>query len=230
MDSVKPILVLILLLQLVSTVFSGLNYFQGKQAVSASSVVPSSEKLRINDYTSPLAQPPDAPPDTPVDVAQSPASNPVQESNELKLGDDAPLFTMQDMSGRWVSLAQFKNMKNVVVMAWLQTCPHCLEFLPRFNKFANQVKGNKKIQILTVTRAIQPDDQDKLRAFLKSKNYTFPVLLSSDKDSQFGRDYKLRGVPTVWVIDKNLKVRGLLRGDVELGGDLKSLILKPLGM
>lgn len=230
MNDVKLLLVVILILNLASTTFSGLNYFQQKQTVNAASTAATTDKLRVSSYNAPLAQPADTSAETPVDVAQAPA-NPLDPSqDELQPGDDAPLFTMQDMSGKWVSLAQFKNLKNVVVMAWLQTCPHCLEFLPRFNKFASQVKGNKKIQILTVTRAIQPDDEDKLRAFLKSKNYMFPVLLSSDKDSQFGRDYKLRGVPTVWVIDKNLKVKGLFRGDRELEGDLKSRLLKPLGM
>lgn len=224
MEGVKPMLALVLVLQVVSTVFSGLNFFQGKGIVKPAS----QEKLNISPYDMPLSQNGNAAVKKDDVVAQGQTPIPSASTDEIQLGETAPMFRMQGVDGKWYSLAQFKNAKNVVLVAWLQTCPHCLKFLPKFNEFAKKVKGNKKLQIITVTRAMSADEEAKLKILLKASGYDFPVLLS--RDNSFGQDYKLRGVPTVWIIDTGLKVRGLFRGTELQVDDLKGLLLKPVGM
>lgn len=234
MNGIKPMLVVILVLNLVSTVFSALNYFQQRGVLGLGV---KQESLRISPYGAPLSKSASVPlqgmpgsakakKDDVVALGQTPVPN--APSDELKLGEAAPMFRMQDVNGKWMSLADFKYSKNVVLMAWLQTCPHCLKFLPKFKKFYEQVKGNKKVQVITVTRAFLPEEEAKLKEMLKANGYNFTVLLSSD--ASFGQDYKLRGVPTVWVIDTNLKVRGLFKGSQLEVDNLKGLLLKPLGM
>lgn len=228
MEGVKPMLALVLVLQVISTIFSGLNLLQGKMPLA--SVTQTQEAVKISPYDAPLSQKGDGNVKKGEDKLVAQGQTPVISgtTDELQLGETAPMFRMQGADGKWYSLAQFKNTKNVVLVAWLQSCPHCLKFLPRFNDFAKKVKGNKKIQVITITRAASLDDEGKLRSILKTNGYIFPVLLS--RDNSFGQDYKLHGVPTVWIIDKNLKVRALFRGSELEGGDLKSLLLKPLGM
>lgn len=228
MEGVKPMLALVLVLQVISTVFSGLNLLQKKMPLAP--VTQTQEDIKVSPYNAPLSQQGDGNVKKGEDKLVAKGQTPVLSgtTDELQLGETAPMFRMQDMSGEWMSLAQFKNKKNVVLVAWLQSCPHCLEFLPKLNDFAKKVKGNKKIQIITVTRAASFDEEGKLRSILKTGGYNFTVLLS--KANSFGQDYKLHGVPTVWIIDTNLKVRAIFRGSELEGDDLKSLLLKPLGM
>lgn len=94
--------------------------------------------------------------------------SPPPEAQDLQPDDDAPAFALKDINGNWVSLRTFRKTKNVVLMAWLPTCHHCLEFLSRFNNFVKKIKGNKKIQVSTITRAVTPEEENTLRALAQN--------------------------------------------------------------
>lgn len=226
-QGIKPLLIGILVLSFASTTFQALTFFKARLAVS----VGTAQNLKISPYNAPISQPQtDAKTDAsiPQQTAQTPDTPPSPEAQDLQTGDDAPAFALKDINGNWVSLGTFRKTKNVVLMVWLSSCSHCLEFLPRFNNFVKTVKGNKKIQVLTVTRAVLPGEKDELRIFLKQNNYSFPVLLS--EDDQFGQDYRLQTIPSIWIIDSSLKIRGVLKGNDLTTADLESLFLKPLGL
>lgn len=142
--------------------------------------------------------------------------------SEAKIGGKAPDFKLNDLNGKWWTVSQFKGKKNIIIIAWMYTCPHCKNYLPRVRDFYK--KYNKDFAILSVTRANSIGDIEGIQQVAKMLKLNFPVLVSNNNDS-FTKYYKVKAVPYTWVISKkDFKIKAMLEGE-QKGKDLTKIIL-----
>lgn len=125
-------------------------------------------------------------------------------------GQQAPNFTLQDLSGQNVSLASFKG-HPMVVDFWATWCGPCKMEIPWLEDLQKQYAG-QGLQII----GISADDLDKsdpaklftekreISDFATSMHINYPVLLDANSiaDSWGGVD----ALPTTFFIDRNGKI------------------------
>ena len=138
-----------------------------------------------------------------------------QESEELA-GRKAPNFVLENLDGDYVELNQEIGEGPVLLSFWATWCKPCIEELGEFKKLYNDYK-DKGFKIL----AISTDSERtvaKVKPFVKSKKYNFPVLYDTSGD--VARIYYARAVPfTVLIDDKGAIVYshlGYMRGDEQV--------------
>jgi peroxiredoxin len=114
---------------------------------------------------------------------------------DTSIGSSAPDFTLEDISGKKVSLSSFKG-KPVLLNFWATWCPYCRRERPHLNTLYNDYK-DKGLIILSVST-----DQSvtKVREFLKNTPADFIVL--SDSNGTASSIYSVGGLPTSYLISR----------------------------
>jgi peroxiredoxin len=116
----------------------------------------------------------------------------------------APAFTLTDLSGKPVSLADFHG-KVVVLDFWATWCPPCRREIPDFIDLQKEY-GPQGVQVV----GIALDEPDKVQAFARQNGMNYPVLLGSDEISlRYGG---IEGIPTTFIIDKSGKIVNRFEG------------------
>ncbi|MFO0830895.1 MAG: TlpA disulfide reductase family protein [Phycisphaerales bacterium] len=130
----------------------------------------------------------------------------------LPKGEKAPAFRLEDPKGAWKRLSDFQG-KVVVLDFWATWCGPCVAAIPAIQ--AVHEKYGDKVVVLGMDCEGDPmqgkDAVDPVK-FKEEKGGHYTTLLNADSVS--GR-YKVRGIPTFYVIDANGKV---LWAGVGLGG------------
>jgi len=109
-----------------------------------------------------------------------------------------PNFKLEDLDGNTVELNSELGDGPVLLSFWATWCKPCLEELNEYKKIYGEYK-DKGFKMY----AISTDDEKtvaKVKPFVKSKNYQFPILL--DTNSDVARLYYAKPVPYSVVIDK----------------------------
>jgi len=119
-----------------------------------------------------------------------------------------PPLALKDMNGKRHSLAAYKG-KVVLVNFWATWCPPCREEMPSMQRLKEKMAG-RPFTLLGVSSGEQPAELD---AFLKLVRVDFTILL--DSDNTVARRWKVYGLPTSFLIDKQGKVRYALTGPAE---------------
>ena len=135
-----------------------------------------------------------------------------QESEDLA-GRRAPNFVLENLDGDYVELNQEIGEGPILLSFWATWCKPCIQELAEFKKLYNEYK-DKGFKLL----AISTDSERtvaKVKPFVKSKSYDFPVLYDTSGD--VARIYYARAVPfTVLIDDKGAIVYthlGYMKGD-----------------
>lgn len=126
----------------------------------------------------------------------------------LKVGDKPPEFFLSDLSGKLVSLYQFKG-KIVIISFWSDSChKNGMPLIddPFYNKYKE-----RGLAILAIN-AGQP--KRVVEAFLQGKNISYPILL----DQRFGavKQYGVTSLPMYFILDREGIVRNRILGEVEI--------------
>jgi thiol-disulfide isomerase/thioredoxin len=115
-------------------------------------------------------------------------------------GKPAPGFTLVDLDGKKVSLADFKG-KPVLVNFWATWCGPCKLEMPWFQEF-----GQKYASQGLVILGLAADDAGKtvIASTAKKSGVTYPILLADDKveEAYGGVDY----LPETFYVDRSGKV------------------------
>jgi thiol-disulfide isomerase/thioredoxin len=142
------------------------------------------------------------------------------------LKETAPSFFLLDLYGKKINLAELKG-KIVVVDFWATWCGPCISSFPGMQKMVNKYKDDPNVKFIFIDTWESGDMKEKtVSEFLDKHKYTFHVLM--DNDNKVVADYKVDGIPTKFVIDKNGMIRfksiGFSGGDDKLIQELTAMI------
>jgi len=115
-------------------------------------------------------------------------------------GVHAPNFTLPDLHGKMVSLADFKG-QVVLLNIWATWCGPCVEEMPSMEKLHQELK-DEKLVILAVS--IDESGATVVSPFMEKHRLTFPALI--DSAGTINSLYRTTGVPESFIIDKNGKI------------------------
>jgi peroxiredoxin len=143
------------------------------------------------------------------EVNLTPASSSASADGEdpmakTMMGKAAPSFTLVDLQGKKVSLADYKG-HPVVLNFWATYCGPCKLEMPWFQDLANKYKG----QGLVVLGLDQDDGMtvDKVAAASKRVGVTYPILMPDDPDDAVSKSYQLSDyIPETYYVDKSGKI------------------------
>jgi thiol-disulfide isomerase/thioredoxin len=116
----------------------------------------------------------------------------------LLVGKPAPLFTLQDLSGKQINLADLKG-KVVLLDFWATWCPPCVEAIPHLEMLHQKYKE----QGLVIIGLNDEADPAKVGQFVNGR-MSYLVLPHAAKQFQ---EYGIRVIPTLFYIDKEGMVR-----------------------
>lgn len=114
----------------------------------------------------------------------------------------APDFTLQDMDEADFSLRDYRG-KVVLLNFWATWCPPCRREMPSMERL-HQSSQDKGLVVLALN---QMEDEDHVFAYTGELEVdpTFTILF--DKDSKVSRAYRVQGLPTTYLIDKQGRIR-----------------------
>lgn len=123
-------------------------------------------------------------------------------------GKSAPAFTLTDLDGKPVSLADYKG-KVVVVDFWATWCGPCNMEIPHLIELQKEFEP-QGATILALS--VDEDPPATVKQFVTEKGMNYPVVMA-DQDTQ-GK-YGVTGYPTAYVIDKTGVIRNVFQGYTE---------------
>jgi thiol-disulfide isomerase/thioredoxin len=114
-------------------------------------------------------------------------------------GQMATDFTLPDLDGQQHRLASMRG-KVVMLDFWATWCGPCRRQMPLVEKLSEEFKGKD----LVVYAVNQGEPVDRARSYIDQNKYTTTTLL--DEKGEVGRDYKVSGIPTLVIIDRDGKI------------------------
>ncbi|WP_260292058.1 peroxiredoxin family protein [Sedimenticola hydrogenitrophicus] len=106
----------------------------------------------------------------------------------------APDFTLQDLDGNAVRLADLRG-RPVIVNFWATWCPPCREEMPSMQRAWERLQP-EGVALLAVNVG---EDADSVFQFTGSYPVEFPILF--DSDGSVSGAWPIRGLPTTFVVD-----------------------------
>ena len=107
----------------------------------------------------------------------------------------APPLKARLVSGEQFTLATGE--KPILVYFWATWCPVCGLTSGSIDTLAKESS--------VVTIAMQSGDEAEVTAHLENKALTFPVV--NDPQGRIAKEWGVRGVPTIYILDKQGKIR-----------------------
>jgi thiol-disulfide isomerase/thioredoxin len=117
-------------------------------------------------------------------------------------------FTVKDMNGASVNFASYKG-KIILLNFWATWCEPCRHEMPSIERLREKLAG-KPFAVF----AVNVDEPDaRVRTFLTQTGLSLPVLM--DPNKKVTRDWKVRVLPTTFVIGPDGRTRYRLVGDID---------------
>ncbi|GGI56948.1 thioredoxin family protein [Winogradskyella haliclonae] len=122
------------------------------------------------------------------------------------IGDVATDFSLENIDGKKVSLADYKTAKGFIVIFTCNTCPYAVAYEDRIveldKKYAS--KGYPVIAIMPNDTDVKPgDNMQAMKARAKAKGFTFPYLM--DDGQKIYPQYGATKTPHVYILEKSTK-------------------------
>ena len=140
----------------------------------------------------------------------------------LEKGETAPNFTVSDLNGNKVSLADYKG-KVVLLNIWATWCPPCVEEMPSMEKLHREMK-DERFAILAVS--IDTSGAEVVELFMEKYKLSFTAL--ADPKGVVRKLYQTTGVPESFIIDKDGTIAQRILGPRDWAGPVIIKYLKDL--
>ncbi|KNB71125.1 thiol-disulfide oxidoreductase ResA [Brevibacillus reuszeri] len=131
----------------------------------------------------------------------------VKDPQAVKVGSDAPNFSLEQLKGQEMALGDLKG-KGVVLNFWGTWCEPCKEEMPALQAQYDKFK-DKGLVVLGVNIGESPIA---VEPFVKQFNVSFPILL--DRQSQITKLYRIGPIPTTFFISPEGEVKEIFIGQL----------------
>jgi peroxiredoxin len=139
----------------------------------------------------------------------------------LPLGTAAPDFSLPNVDGRTVSLANFQGAPALLVVFMCNHCPYVKHVAPQLAALAReyQAQGAAVVGISSNNPATHPaDSPEQMVHEVQERGYTFPYLF--DETQEVAKAYRAACTPDFYVFDaqRTLAYRGQMDASRPDGG------------
>ncbi len=135
----------------------------------------------------------------------------------------APDFTLRDLSGNKVRLAELRG-SVVLLNFWATWCPPCREEVPSLARLDKKMTG-RPFRLLAV--AVDAGGAETVEGFFRQAGIRLPAL--TDPSGTVARLYGVRGVPETFIIDRRGVVRKKVVGPIAWDNPSMVSYLEDLG-
>jgi len=122
------------------------------------------------------------------------------------IGDIATDFSLENIDGKMVSMADYKDAKGFIIIFTCNTCPYAVAYEDRIVALDKKYKekGYPVIAIMPNNTDVKPGDKmEAMQKRAKVKGFTFPYLM--DKGQEIYPKYGATKTPHVYVLQKTNK-------------------------
>jgi peroxiredoxin len=130
-----------------------------------------------------------------------------EQAAKLKMGDPAPDFLLEDLTGRTVKLSALTN-RPVIVRFFITDCKFCKADTPVFNNYYNMHK-DQGLMVLYVTTTTDRAQVEKFAADLK---VPFPIAI--DYGRKVSKLFNIKAEPQTIILDAGHLIKGAILGGV----------------
>jgi peroxiredoxin len=149
--------------------------------------------------------------------APAPPAAPTAAPAPVRVGGDAPNFTLETSNGKSITLADLKG-KPVVLNFWASWCHFCAQEAPDLDALYQQYQS-KGLQVL----GVGTDEAAALKAKAKELGLTYPT----GANAEAARTYGVGGVPHTFFVDREGKITASLLGarpKAELEAEVRKIL------
>jgi peroxiredoxin len=121
----------------------------------------------------------------------------------VAVGDVAPAFSLKNVDGKMVSLADYNTAKGVIVVFTCNACPYAKAYEERIMALdkSYRAKGFPVVAINPNDAKVEPEDSyENMQTRAKEKGYTFPYVL--DETQNIARAYGATRTPHIYLLAK----------------------------
>jgi len=142
--------------------------------------------------------------------------------------DTMPDFILEDINGDQVNSQELLNKKAVIIDFWAKGCVPCRKALTHLSDLQEKYKELVNVVCISTDKA---RDTDKVKSFVKSKNFEFITLLDPNKNVT--KLFNISTIPRTFIINENSEIvyrhEGYTQGDEhELETELRKVIYKDI--
>jgi peroxiredoxin len=126
------------------------------------------------------------------------------------IGKPAPEFSIPDLAKKKYSPSKYRG-KNLIVIFFSPSCPHCMVELPRVQDFYINNRARYNFEVLAITSVSGKDGEKQVKEVIGEKMLTFPVLVEGTRGT--ADDYGVKSVPMAFFIDKKGTIVDIVMGE-----------------
>lgn len=140
-----------------------------------------------------------------VGCSKTDSKSPAESSAEINAA--APDFTLRDLSGRYISLSDYKG-RVVLLEFWATWCSPCKASVPALIELHKKYEQQGFI-VVGVSMDTDSDSPEKVRQFSASNNINYPVLVGNERTPKL---YNVISIPTSFLIGKDGNIVDIYKG------------------
>jgi len=101
------------------------------------------------------------------------------------IGDAVSDFSLKNVDGKMVSMADFKNAKGYIIVFTCNHCPFAKRYQTRINDISKKY-ASKNVPLIAISpndvEAVPEDSYDEMIKRAKEEHYSFPYLIDNTQD------------------------------------------------
>lgn len=127
--------------------------------------------------------------------------------SELKVGDNAPSFELEDYQGEEVALSDLENFDGVLVVFMCNHCPYVQAQIDEIKKLATEFPSLAVVGINPNAETHPMDSFEKMSDFIEGKELDLSnFYYLADKDQEIAKEYGAKCTPDPFLLDYRHKI------------------------